>query len=133
MAEPAPIDWSTLDGTVKAKEERMRKQIRRELEAEFEPVVQAEVQKRIGDSFKDAQRMQTDAKRVLEARKGIMTKADYNLVLACLHPDNSASTDKRDRAFDLFRRAEIVLLDEKQSPAVQSLPSMEELLKRRKR
>lgn len=127
------IDWSTLDGSAKVKEERIRKQIRRELQAEFEPAVQAEVQARIGVSFKNAQRMQADAKRVLEARKGVMTRADFNLILACLHPDNSASTEKRGRAFDLFRRSEIVLLDEQENPAVQSLPSMEELLKRRKR
>lgn len=129
--EGTVIDWATLDEPAKVKEARMRKQIRRELEAELEPTIQAEVQARIGASFKNAQQMHTEAKLVLEARKGVMTKADFQLILACLHPDNSASTEKRARAFDLFRRSEIVLLDERNSPAVTSLPSMEELLKRR--
>lgn len=31
---------------------------------------------------------------------------DYKTILACLHPDNSASQDKRARAFDLFRQKE---------------------------
>jgi len=31
---------------------------------------------------------------------------DYKTILACLHPDNSASQDKRARAFDLFKQKE---------------------------
>jgi hypothetical protein len=40
-------------------------------------------------------------------RQGAMFSADeYRTILACLHPDNSASSEKRARAFQLFKQKE---------------------------
>lgn len=53
---------------------------------------------------------------LVKCRQGAMTKAEYNLIRACLHPDGSMSADKRQRAWDLFSSVEIALLDETQMP-----------------
>jgi len=39
-------------------------------------------------------------------QSAVFTPDDYKTILACLHPDNSASQDKRARAFDLFKQKE---------------------------
>lgn len=62
------------------------------------------------------------AERVLASRKGIMTKANFNLIRSCLHPDNSASPERRAKAFDLFNSLEIIVLDETQLPIGKAPP-----------
>jgi hypothetical protein len=62
------------------------------------------------------------AERVLASRKGIMTKANFNLIRSCLHPDNSASPERRAKAFDLFNSLEILVLDETQLPIGKAPP-----------
>ena len=39
-------------------------------------------------------------------QQAVFPPDDYKTILACLHPDNSASQDKRARAFDLFKQKE---------------------------
>ena len=62
------------------------------------------------------------AERVLASRKGIMTKTNFNLIRSCLHPDNSASPERRAKAFDLFNSLEILVLDETQLPIGKAPP-----------
>jgi hypothetical protein len=62
------------------------------------------------------------AERVLASRKGILTKANFNLIRSCLHPDNSASPERRAKAFDLFNSLEILVLDETQMPIGKAPP-----------
>jgi hypothetical protein len=130
--EAVVIDWETLPGPVAKKAETMRRQVRREFEAGFEPRVQAEVQERLEVEIKFMKRMQTESRRVLESRKGIITRDDYDLIRSCLHPDSreSASDEKLAEAFRIFNEAEILFLNEKDCPTTR-LPSLEDLLKRR--
>jgi hypothetical protein len=39
-------------------------------------------------------------------QKVVFTPDEYKTIMVCLHPDNSASQEKRARAFDLFRQKE---------------------------
>lgn len=52
----------------------------------------------------------------LTLRKGRFTKQEYQTILACLHPDNSASKEKREEAFRLFSEAAPYLMDQTQHP-----------------
>jgi hypothetical protein len=111
-ADP-PIDWASLPGTAAKKAETMRRQIRRELEAEFEPRVQAEVEARVGAANKRMREMYDAIQRFHSAeRTGILTRADYDLIRSCLHPDSraSASDQKLAKAFRVFNEAKITLM-----------------------
>ena len=108
------IDWDTLPAKVKDREAVMRRVIRRELDNEFEPRVQAEVSARVGAVYRQAKEMDDEARRVLDARKGVFSKADYDVIRSCLHPDSrhSASDAKLAKAFRLVDGAKLPLLKE---------------------
>jgi len=60
-----------------------------------------------------------DAERILKRRQGVMTSKEYRLIWSCLHPDQVSDQEKKHRyseAFDIFRRVQKLLLDEKQLP-----------------
>jgi hypothetical protein len=75
--------------------------------------------------------MYDDAQRVLNARKGLFNRADFDLIRSCLHPDSraSASEDKLAKAFRLFNEADLILLNEADRPT--SLPPSSADLKRK--
>lgn len=127
------IDWDSLPGPVAQKIDRARRQIRRELEAEFEPRVQAGVQERLSFSTKRMEQLAKESRLVLDARKGILSRANYDLIRSSLHPDSrlSITDEKLAEAFRMFNELEILFLNEKDRPTTR-LPSMEDLLKRRK-
>jgi hypothetical protein len=127
----APIDWASLSGTAAQKIEAARRRIRRELEAEFEPRVQAEVERRIGGAFDRAREMYDSIERFESTeRRGVITEAEYKLIRSCLHPDsrNSASEEKFNKAFRVFNEAKIKFIPPRRPS---DLPSLDELVKRR--
>ena len=128
-----PIDWASLPGTVKQKEESMRRQIRREVEAEFQPRLAAAVEAQIGAVSKQVREMYDAVQRFHSAeRHGVFTKADYDLIRSCLHPDSraSASDQKLGKAFRIFNEANIKLVPPRRPT---DLPeSVWDLQKRRK-
>jgi hypothetical protein len=130
----APIVWDSLPGSMEAKLARIRTRIRNEVYASYEDDVVHEAQRRLELTLEGVIRHEKDAERVLAARKGVFTAAQYRDIRACLHPDSNMSEGRRSAAFRLFNEAAILLMDEKERPVVTStLPSMEDLLKRRKR
>jgi hypothetical protein len=52
----------------------------------------------------------------IERRTGIMTAANYKLILRCLHPDNSASTRMREEAFVLWEKLRYRFCDNTEMP-----------------
>jgi hypothetical protein len=58
------------------------------------------------------------AEEITKTRKGLMTKATYNKIASCLHPDsrNSVTDVRLVDAFQIWRSLEIRLLDETQCP-----------------
>src|ERR1700752_1363324 len=55
---------------------------------------------------------------VLKCRTGVMTKAEYDSLLLCLHPDSrkSVSDERLDSAFRLLSDLRYVLCNDKQMP-----------------
>lgn len=85
-------------------------------ERQVEALVRAEVQRRIDMMLDRLKRDQDFANEVIKARKGVMTAEVYMLILSCLHPDNSASEDKRAAAFIAFSKLKALLLSQQDEP-----------------
>lgn len=88
------VDWNSLPGTAKEKVERVGRQIRREFQKKLEEAeekLKAEYEEKLEAGLAHRRKLMDDShaqsRRVLDARKGIMTKADYDLIRRCLHPD----------------------------------------------
>lgn len=98
-----------------------------------EQQVRAEVKAELELERKRIQKMRDDARRVLDARKGTITKGDYDLIRSCLHPDSrmSVTPEKLARAFRIINESEILLLNEKDCPT-NTLPAFEDLKKVRR-
>lgn len=61
-----------------------------------------------------------EADKIIKARKGLMRKADYRKIIACLHPDNMEGDPRQERykeAFILMRQLELVFLNEEELKA----------------
>ena len=58
------------------------------------------------------------AQAVSAGRKGIITKAEAAAITRCLHPDNSASTETRNKAFVIWQRIDHLLMSEQDAPTV---------------
>lgn len=83
---------------------------KKRLEKQFWSAVDQEVRKRIAEaddyvrkSNAEMQKTITSLERMLRGG-ALFTEVEFTTILACLHPDNSASEAKRARAFDLFRQ-----------------------------
>jgi hypothetical protein len=112
--EEEEVDVETLPKSTQQKLKAAERKLRRELELEFE--------QRFADE-KDAwvlkyQKVVIDAKRLFEKRRGMITKEESTTIERCLHPDNSASTEMRNKAFVIWQRIKHSLMSEKDSPTV---------------
>ena len=89
---------------------------RRGLESAFQDRVREAAQKLYDDNFPTLQKEQNKASetvqlytRLINDRRPIFTAAEYTTILACLHPDNSASNEKRETAFRAFSAMKLQL------------------------
>ena len=79
---------------------------------QFWTTVNEEVRKRIDAADNEMRKQNAELRQEnitvgQMLRQGAMFSADeYRTILACLHPDNSASSEKRARAFQLFKQKE---------------------------
>jgi len=113
------IDPTTLSMTAQQKLEVAIRQYKHKLAAEFHQRVNEGVQAFLMDTILPKHRKeQEEAKRIVDARRGIMDKQTFNSIRRCLHPDSRQSlSDKMlAQAFDAFMALEKRLLDEKDSP-----------------
>jgi hypothetical protein len=93
------------------------------LQAAFSAAVDARVKQLLLDTILPRHRAeQEEARRVMNARKGVMDKATFNKIRRCLHPDSRHSVSDKvlADAFDAFMALEKRLLDEKDSPTTLS-------------
>jgi hypothetical protein len=121
--EELKVDPSTLSMSAQAKLESAIRQRMKELNAEFEIRVAAEVKERVERRIDEYwmpkhQKQLEDAERIIKGRRGLMPRADYVKILACLHPDRVDPTlkDRFSEAFNLFKLQEVVLVSEKEMP-----------------
>jgi hypothetical protein len=71
-----------------------------------------------GEPLRNSERERLEyLEALLESHKGVMPRETFNLIRACLHPDQSMSAEKTRKAFDAFSALEKVLCTEKPKPA----------------
>lgn len=104
----------------------------RRFEKSFEARVYAAYSREIDERYKPAiDRELAEAAQVVKARRGVMPRAMYRKIMACLHPDNSMGVEVRREAFEFFGGLELVLVSEKEMPT--NMPTtVNELLARRR-
>jgi hypothetical protein len=116
-----------LSMTAQQKFDAAMRQHKAKLDVEFWKKVQEGVQKFLLETTLPKHRQeQAEAKRVMDTRKGIMTKDQFNTIRRALHPDSrhSLSDARLTEAFTMFMKLEKSLLAEKDSPTdFQPLPT----------
>lgn len=120
--EATVINWASIPKTSQQKLEIARRQIRKQIERDFRTHLLAELDqhraKLNADLTVHKAALDAEAKRLTEIRnkdwehyraviaahKGAFTRAEYDLIRSCLHPDSrlSASEEKLAKAFRLF-------------------------------
>jgi hypothetical protein len=65
-----------------------------------------------------------DANRIASGRKGLITKIENTTITRCLHPDNSASAEMRNKAFLVWQRIGHLLMSEQDAPTIMPLPPL---------
>jgi hypothetical protein len=111
IADP---NTSVLSATKQQQFDRALRAARIQLRAELLDEVREEVRKTWEEVFLPHHREQREfAERIIAGRKGVMSRAEYRKLLACLHPDSITDDDRKPRyveAFQLVRRLEGVLV-----------------------
>jgi hypothetical protein len=102
------------------------------MEREFNARVQAAANELTQEWLDHHRKREAHYNAVIKVRRGFMKAATYRLIQRCLHPDQSASTEMLNRAFDAWTGLKLVMVDEKEAPA--DLPpampaTLDELLK----
>ena len=118
IAEPQ-IARADLSLTAQQKLDAAMRQHKARIDATFHDEVNKRVREFLEETILPRHREeQAQAKRVMDARKGIMDKATFRLIWSALHPDSrkSISDKKLAEAFDAFSGMEKLLLAEKESP-----------------
>jgi len=132
---PPIITPEDLSFTARQKFEASIRQYRRQLEAEFEQRVLAEANSRTKQWLEHHMDMQRQYEAVIKARPGFMSKATYELIRRCLHPDSRAAITDRvlQDAFAAWTKLKLVLVAEKDNPTVfPAMPrTVDELLRRK--
>jgi hypothetical protein len=102
--------------------------------AEIEQRVREEVASRVDRERLRYQEAHAQAEMIIAKHRilhGIFEAKDYRAILACLHPDNSASEAKRAKAFDLVKAAEPTLAKPEPKPRGPDLPKAADLAARK--
>jgi hypothetical protein len=86
------------------------------------PEREAEIQKGIEDFVEKMKPHLEDAQRVKAGRKGLVSKEEALIISRCLHPDNSASPETRNKAFIIWNRIQHLLMSEDDAPTVIVFP-----------
>jgi hypothetical protein len=96
------------------------KRRRQELEASFKETIAREINKLYNEHFPTLQKEQNEAvaerkfyREMINDHKPPFTEVEFLIILACLHPDNSASDEKRQSAFRIFNAAKFQLTGKK--------------------
>jgi hypothetical protein len=118
-AEPL-IDPASLSLTAQQKAGLSLKQQRKALEREFDERVRLKVLEENKDFLAQLEQIQQEASEkwklyhdLVNEHKPVFTEPEFMLILTCLHPDNSASKEKREQAFSAFNAMRLQLTGKK--------------------
>lgn len=131
------IDPGALALNAQQRLEAAIRQHKNKLDIEFEGRVQAELERIINETvLPQYNKEMAEARDIVESRKGVLSREDYRLILSCLHPDrvtDEGLKKRYERAFDAFKKKELVLCSEKEMPtSASAIPrSYAEMMKRR--
>jgi hypothetical protein len=116
----APIPIDTFSMSVQERIEAWKRQQLKTMEDEFESRVSAECRRQMSETFlpyyKEKEALY---ERIVKTRKGMMTRAIYNKIRSCLHPDRVQDVGQKklyEETFRLFNDLELIFLDEKERP-----------------
>src|SRR5262245_2671369 len=126
------MDPSHLSKTAQEKLDAAIRAHKKKMDAEYQERITAEVRQLVMTTLKMHNEAYLQSQKIIKARKGVMTRAIYKKILACLHPDRVQDPVLKTRyqdAFATFTELEKILLDEKESPTTfRQMPrTMEEL------
>lgn len=110
------IDPKALSQTAQQKLESAVRQHQRKLDAEFENRVQEEYQARLNEFLPEYKKKLDQAEELIKSRDGVMTRAIFKKILACLHPDRGMGEAALTDAFQIFNKLERVLVKEVEMP-----------------
>ncbi len=85
---------------------------RRQMEEEIE----RQVADRVSDWMRKFKPHLDDATAVKAGRRGLIDRDEATAITRCLHPDNSAGLEARNKAFIVWRRIEHLLMSEEDAP-----------------
>jgi hypothetical protein len=114
------LSASDFSMSMQQKYEMWQRQQLKRMEEEFEFRVRAECQRRLEETMLPYyNEKHAEHERVVRTRKGMMTRANYNSIRSCLHPDRVQDPGLKKRyeeAFRIFNELELLFLDEKERP-----------------
>ena len=133
QAQPVtPLDPATVTPSVRERMEAWqraeRKRLRIEIESEMRTIFERELSAR---SVHLLERVAW-AEKALNRYDGLMPKEDYLIIVKCLHPDTTADDKLRATAFRLFTKHKDILIKPELKLSGPPLPSLGELLARRR-
>jgi hypothetical protein len=106
------IDPDSLSKSVRKKFDAAIRQHQRKLDAEFSSRVSEEIKRVLDQWLPEYHEKLAQAERALNAYQGIMSRAQFRLLLACLSPDSRKGfTDQKfNEAFNIVKKLEVMLV-----------------------
>lgn len=109
---------------------RAMRQHQKNLDATFEKRVMEDIKRRVEKlvlpCFEEERK---DHELQMQTRKGAFTQVEYNIILRCVHPDQSPSGEQKTEAFRLLHERRSVLLSDKDDPKkYPKLPTIDEFM-----
>jgi hypothetical protein len=116
------IDAASLSATAQKKLETAIRQYKRQLDAQFAQTVDDRVKEVLDNWLPDYEQKLREAERVINTYEGLMSRADFRKIWACLHPDRGASQTMLAEAFDIFSKHEQVLVKKEKEQRISKMP-----------
>jgi hypothetical protein len=117
--EDPEIDLKLLAKSAQEKLAAAERQMRKRVTFEIQEAARIEMQRRLETTILPGLRQrETDANKVIKARKGVMSDIDYKVLLRCIHPDTraSASPELLRQGYELLVKHRLALVAEKENP-----------------
>jgi hypothetical protein len=121
-ARIAELDPASLSATAQKKLETAIRQHKRQLDAQFSQAVNDRVKEVLDNWLPDYEQKLREAERVINTYEGLISRADFRKIWACLHPDRGASQTMLAEAFDIFSKHEQVLVKKEKEQRTPKMP-----------
>jgi len=115
QAEPV-VSRDELSISAQKKLDTAIRQHQRDLDLKFEEAVREKYVADLNRVLPEYEQQQAYCDEVIKARKGVMPRATFRKILACLHPDRGMSNAVLASAFSAFEQLERVLVSEAEMP-----------------